>query len=129
MKSLLCSSSLSNDEELIEHYITYHKIHPNNRFFQKLFQSKTNCLIFSKCLRCDDFLPTSDFEIKHDLFKNYNGGYKNLFEGKPVDVGKTANLLKFEVIVNKHVDYYDFENSEEVFDDFEIVRSRFKPSG
>ena len=38
--------------------------------------------------------------------------------------------MKFEITVNKHGDYYDFENSEEVVDDFlKNVRSRFKPSG
>ena len=31
---------------------------------------------------------------------------------------KTANLLKFEIAVNKHGEYYDFENSEVVFHDF-----------
>ena len=53
-----------------------------------------------------------------------------MFQDKLVDVEKTANLLKFEITVNKHDDYYDFENSEEVADDFlKNVRSRFKPSG
>ena len=38
--------------------------------------------------------------------------------------------MKFEITVNKHGDRYDFENSEEVVDDFlKNVRSRFKPSG
>ena len=31
---------------------------------------------------------------------------------------KTANLLKFEITVSKHGDYYDFESSEEIVDDF-----------
>ena len=129
MSCLLCSSSFDNDEELIEHYITYHKIDPNNRFFQKLFQSNKNCSLFRKCLRCDDFLTTSDFKIKHDFLKHYNEGYNDLFEDKPVDVEKTANLLKFEITVNKHGDYYDFENSEEVVDDFlKNASSRFETS-
>ena len=114
----LYSPSFDNDEELIEHYITYHKIDRNNRFFQKLFQSNKNCSVFRKCLRCDDFLTTSDFKIKHDFLKHYNEGDKDLFEDKPVDVEKTANLLKFEITVNNHGDYYDFGNSEEVVDDF-----------
>ena len=125
----LYSPSFDNDEELIEHYITYHKIDRNNRFFQKLFQSNKNCSVFRKCLRCDDFLTTSDFKIKHDFLKHYNEGYNDLFEDKPVDVEKTGNLI-FEITVNKHDDCYDFENSEEVADDFlKNVRSRFKPSG
>ena len=53
-----------------------------------------------------------------------------MFEDKPVDVEKTANLLKFEITANKHGDYYDFENSEEVVDNFlKNVPSRFKSSG
>ena len=114
----LYSSSFDNDEELIEHYITYHKIDRNNRFFQKLFQSNKNCSVFRKCLRCDDFLTTSDFKIKHDFLKHCNEGYNDLFEDKPVDVEKTANLLKFEITVNKHGDYYDCKNSEVVINDF-----------
>ena len=129
MSCLLCSSSFDNNEELIEHNITYHKIDQNNRLFEKLFQSNKNCSLFRKCLRCDDFLTTSDFKIKHDFLKHYNEGYNDLFEDKPVDVEKTGNLI-FEITVNKHDDYYDFENSEEVADDFlKNVRSRFKPSG
>ena len=53
-----------------------------------------------------------------------------MFEDKPVDVEKTANLLKFEVTVNKNGDYYDFKNSEEVVDDFlKNVHSQSKLSG
>ena len=53
-----------------------------------------------------------------------------MFEDKPVDVEKTANLLKFQITVNKYGDCYDFENSEKVVDDFlKNVHSRFKTSG
>ena len=53
-----------------------------------------------------------------------------MFEDKPVDVEKTANLLQFDITVSKHGDYSDFEDSEEVVHDFLWnVRSRFKPSG
>ena len=31
---------------------------------------------------------------------------------------QTANLLEFEITIIKHGDSYDFENSEEVVDDF-----------
>ena len=86
--------------------------------------------VFYKCFRCADFLTTSDFKIKHDFFKHYNEEYNNLFEDKPVDVEKTANLLKFQITVNKYGDCYDFENSEKVVDDFlKNVHSRFKTSG
>ena len=118
MKFLLCSSNFDDNKELIENYLTYRKIDPNNRFFQKFFQSNKNCSVFRKCLRCDDFLTTSNFKIKHDFLKHFNKGYNDLFEDKLVDVEKTGNLLKFEITANEHGDYYDFENSEEVVDDF-----------
>ena len=74
-------------------------------------------------------MTTSDFKTKHDFLKHYNEGYNNLFQDKPVDVEKTANLLKFEIAVNRHGDYYDFEKSEEVADDFiKTFCLRFKPS-
>ena len=67
---------------------------------------------------------------KHDFLKHYNEGEDNLFEDKPIDIEKNANLLKFEITVNKHGEYYDFENSEKVVDDFlKNVCSRFKLSG
>ena len=75
-------------------------------------------------------MTTSNFKIKHDFLKHYNEGYNDLFEDKLVDFEKTTNLLKFEITVNKHGDYYDFENSEEIVGDFlKNVRSRFKQSG
>ena len=130
MKCLLCSVTFDNDEDLIEHYVSYPKIDPNNRFFQKLFQSSKNCSIFCKCLRCDDFLTTSDYKKKHEFLKHYNDGEDDLFKDKPIDIEKTANLLKFPITVNKYGEYYDFENSEEVVDDFlKNVRSHFKPFG
>ena len=74
-------------------------------------------------------MTTSDFKVKYEFLK-HNESYNDSFEDKPVDVEKTANLLKFEITVNKHGAYYDFENSEEVVDDFlKDVHSRFKPSG
>ena len=105
MKRLLCYADLKNNEELNEHYIFYYKIEPDNRYFKKPFQSNKNCSIFCKCLRCHDFLTTSDFKANHDLLKHYNEGYNGMFEDKPVDIVKTASLLKFEISVSKHVIY------------------------
>ena len=120
---------LKNNEELIEHYNFYQKIDPNNRFFQKLFQSNKNFSKFCKCLRCDDVLTTSDFRAKHDFSKHCTVGYDDLFEDKPVDIVKTGRLLRFEITVNKHGGYFNFQNSEEVVDDFlKNVHSRFTAS-
>ena len=78
--------------------------------------------------KIDDFLTASDFKIKHDFLK-HNEDYNDLFEDKSADVEKTAKLLKLETTVNKHGDYYDLKNSQEVVDVLKNVCSRFKPSG
>ena len=49
-------------------------------------------------------MTTSDFKTKHDFLKHHNEGYNDLFEDKPVDVEKSANLSKFEITVNKDGD-------------------------
>ena len=75
-------------------------------------------------------MTTSDFKIKHYFLKHYNEGYNNLFKDKTVEVKKTAKVLKFQATANNHGDYYDFENSEEVVDNFlKNVPSQFKSSG
>lgn len=57
MKCLLCSSVFENEEELIQHYVSYHNVDENNCFIQKLFQTK-NKPVFKQCVRCDEFLTT-----------------------------------------------------------------------
>ena len=109
MKCLLCSAVFDSQEDLINHYRSYHKIDPSNRFFQ----SSKNYSVFRKCLRCNDFLTTSAY-IKNNDLKHYDEGNIDLFEGKPVDVEKIANLLKFEITVNKYGKYYDFTNTDEL---------------
>ena len=89
MKCVLCSSIFDNEEDLIEHYISYQNVDANNGFFQKLFQQSRNRSIFHKCLSCANFLTTSNFKVKHDFL---NDGQNDLFEDKPVDIetfGKT----------------------------------------
>ena len=50
------------------------------------------------------------------------------FEDKPIKMVKTRNITKYEISVNKHADYYDFGNTQQVVDDFlRKVRSKFRP--
>ena len=127
-KCLLCSASFNNDEKLIEHYIEYHKINQDNKFFQKIFQPSKKGSIFRKCLRCGDFLSTESFKVKHDFLKHYNDGQKITLEEKPLEIIKTGNIMSYEISVSKYHDYYNFGDVEQVVDDFlRNVRSRFKP--
>ena len=70
-------------------------------FFRSFFNQKRTS-IFRKCLRCDEFLTTSDFKIKHDFLNHYDGGNNDVLEDKPVDIEKASSLSKYEITVNKH---------------------------
>ena len=69
-------------------------------------------------MRCDDFLTTNEYKVKHDFLKLYDQGQDLVFEDKPLDIVRNSQILKYEISVNKFSDYYDFENSVEVVDNF-----------
>ena len=127
MKCLLCGELFTTDEDLIDHYISFHKVDPTNKFFQKLFQDKRNSSILQNCLRCGEFLTTSNYKRKHNFLKHYKEGKKDIFEDKPTDIVQTSRITKYEITVRKHGDFYDFTKAEEVVNDFlQNVRSKFK---
>ena len=116
--------------KLIDHYIEYHKMDQDYKFFQKLYQPSKKGSIFRKCLRCGDFLLTESFKVKHDIFKHFDDGKSIPFEDKPLEIIRTNNITKYEISVNKYSDYYNFKDAEQVVDDFlRNVCSRFKPKG
>ena len=129
-KCLLCISSFDTEEELIQHYINYHKADETNKFFQKLFQPQKQHSIFRNCLRCGDFLTTSSCKVKHDFLEHYEQGQDSIFEDKPLEIKNNNQILKYEISVKKFSEYYDFYNSEELVNDFlNNVRSKFRLSG
>ena len=130
MKCLLCSASFDNDERLIEHYVEYHKVDRNKKFFQKLFQRSKKGSIFCRCLRCGNFESTDSFQVKHNFLNHYVDGQTFPFEDKPLEIVRARNVTKCEISVNKHGDCYDFGNVQQVVDDFlRNVRSKFRPRG
>ena len=129
MRCLLCSAIFNTDEELIQNYVSYHRVDANNRFFQKLIQQTNNSALLRKCLRCNDFITTRHYKIKHDFIKHYDEGQTDLYEDKPIDIINLPFMTKFEINIIKYGEYYNFFNSEEVVDDFlRNARSKFKPS-
>ena len=66
MKYLLCSQELTSKEQLKEHY----KVNPFNHFFFKLFKPANEVYKPRKCLRCQDFLPTTKFKVTYDFLKH-----------------------------------------------------------
>ena len=129
MRYLLCSAIFNTDEEFIQHYISYRIVDANNFFFfQKLFQQTSNSTKLHKCLRCNDFITTRHYKIKHDFLK-HDEGQTDLYKDKPIDIIKLPFMTKYEISIMKHGEYYNFFNSEEVVDDFlKNVCSKFTRS-
>ena len=63
MKRLLCNIQPPNQNELREHYNTFHRINANNWFFKNLFKHQNKIFRTRKCLRCEDFISTLKIKI------------------------------------------------------------------
>ena len=100
-----------------EHYIASHKVDPKNEFFKKSFQEVRVVFQGKSCVRCQEFLPTSKFEINHDSLKHYENG-KNVIEEKPVDITNIGTIRKSEITFQEPSSIYDFYNSEVLVDEF-----------
>ena len=128
MKCLLCSSTFQNQENLLNHYISYHNVDENNCFFQKLFQIKNNKSILKQCARCNEFLTTDKDKSIHNFLKHYEEGKSVPFEEKLIDIVKCHGLTIYYIEFQKNKDFYDLFNSEKCVDDFlKNVKYKFKP--
>ena len=127
MKCLLCSSKFENQNDLLNHYVTYHNIDENNCFFEKLFQIRDKTTLLRQCIRCDEFLTTDKHKAVHNFLKHYEDGKSIPFEEKPVDILRLPTLTIYSIEYSKYKDFYNFHNSEDCVDDFlRNVKYRFK---
>ena len=55
-------------------------------FFLNLFDCKTKFFRPGKCLRCTDFITTSQGKKIHDILRHYKDGQVKPFELKPMDM-------------------------------------------
>ena len=114
MKCLLYSSKFENQNDLLNHYVTYHNIDENNWFFQKLFQIRDTAVL-RQCIR---FLTTDKHKAVHNFLKHYEDSKSIPFEEKPVDSLKLPALTIYSTEYSKYKDFYNFYNSEDCVDDF-----------
>ena len=86
--------------------------------FKNFSRQKKKSLIFQKFLRCNDFITTNSYNVKHDFLKHYDQGQDVAFEDKPLDIIRSPHIIKYEISVRKFGDDYEFQNSEELVNDF-----------
>ena len=118
MKCLLCNLSFSNQDELYEHYIQFHKIDKSNWFFKNLFDKK-NLKILKKRLRCEEFIYDTKAKAEHDFLNHFSEGKEQPFENKPLAIKVLQNKITiYSIEYSKHKDSYNFFDSEKCVSDF-----------
>ena len=110
------------------HYTDVHRVDEKNNFFTNLFTTSNNLFCKRKCLRCDDFLPTTYYKKTHDFLILYGSG-RNAFEEKPVKYFIIGEIQLYDITIREHSRDYDFYHSESLVDDFLLnVKNRIKRS-
>ena len=120
MKCLLCNFQSNDQKEVKNHYINFHRVDSKNEFFQKIFVGDKNVFYGKRCLRCQEYLPTSRFKIHHNFLKHYNDG-ETIVDNKPIIVTKIVAVKKYEITFQEHSGSYEFFNSEKLVDEFLLL--------
>ena len=119
MKCLLCNFQSANELEIENHYINFHNVDKKNRYFKKLMTDKNDVFVGERCMKCNEFIPTSGYRKSHNFLKHYKDGKDFVFEDKPISIVEIGNnIRKYEIKFSEHSSFYDFFNSEKVVDDF-----------
>ena len=119
MKCLLCNFKSENKSEIENHYINFHNVDKKNRYFEKLMTDKNDVFVGERCMKCNEFIPTSGYRKSHNFLKHYKDGKDLVFEDKPISIVEIgSNIKKYEIKFSEHSSFYDFFNSEKLVDDF-----------
>ena len=73
-----------------------------------------------RCLKCQEYLPTSRFKIYHNFLKHYNDG-ETVVDNKPITVTETGAVKKYEITFQEHFDSYNFSNLEKLVDEILLL--------
>ena len=117
MKCLLCDFELNDLESVRKHYLDFHNVNWNNHFFKKLYKKQNNVFHGKKCVRCNEFLPSSAYKIIHDFLVHYNAG-KEVFEKIFLIYTTLGKIRIYEITFTQHLLDYDFYNAEKLVDEF-----------
>ena len=129
MKCLLCSLKFDTSLQLEHHYLNFHKVNPNNKFYQNLIGhlNKKDKFLFKKCLRCSEILESTKIKTIHEFASHYSDGEQELPENKPINIEENKLFTKYSIDIKNFGNFYDFYNSEKVISDFlNNVKTRFQ---
>ena len=123
MKCLLCEHITNDKEKLKQHYIKFHNVDENNKFFIKLIDQKNITVHRRKCNYCGEFVFLN--KVSHDFIKHYGKGLTDDDDNaadsnlnKPVNITVAGGVKKIEITFTEHSSFYDFFDSVAVVDNF-----------
>ena len=123
---MLCGIASVKDV-LFKHYVDYHRVDPANYFFKYLFLTDNYSLCIT-CCRCSESITTKKHQRQNNFLDYYLDSNKIPLEEKPIEIKQTQLLTNYEISFEKHSNYYDFSDSEQVINDFLAnAQQRFKP--
>ena len=80
---------------------------------------KNDVFVGERCMKCNEFIPTSGYRKSHNFLKHYKDGKDLVFDDKPISIVEIgSNIKKYEIKFSEHSSFYDFFNSEKLVDDF-----------
>ena len=119
MKCLLCNFVATDKNEIKNHYINFHNVDKDNKYFRRLIEKKNNVFCGQKCSKCNEFIPTTSFKRSHDFLKHYDKGKDLADVEKPISIVNIGNSIKkYEITFREHSSSYDFYNSTKLVDEF-----------
>ena len=86
-------------------------------FFFKDFDKKNNVFYGRRCVRCEEFIPTSRFKLFHDFLNHYVEG-KNIVDEKPLSITKIGKSPNLKLTIKIILFLYNFHDSASVVEEF-----------
>ena len=129
MKCLCCDRNFDDKDAIKKHYIDVHNVDSLNYFFERLFLPDRRFQP-RKCFRYEAFFVTEREEKIHSFLNHYRQGGRLPTKFKPMTKMRyDENLEKYSINIDEHREYYNFENSGELIDEFMTVfKQKFVPT-
>ena len=127
MECLLCHLRSLDVSEMKKHYVDFHAVDENNRYFLELFQPDT---LNRKCAKCSVVFPTCIKKKNHMFLYDYNqrgGTRQTANDDLPLNIFKGGQITYYSVNFDQHKDYFDFHRTDMVDVFLDVVYHAFKP--
>ena len=93
-KCLLCDKIFDINDQIWQHYETYHDVGKKIYYFcTDLFVKDKRRFVPTNCLSCDRFLINSKDRKLHNFLKHYKQDGALSFENRPVNISRVEGLV------------------------------------